>query len=111
MVAQRQELSEAYPVSTDSDTGKRQYFLSDPTFKAAFRLLRLEEHWAKTKFYVQAIDDVLSVLDVEKRRLVELKYFQGKSQWQIEEELGIARSTIFRMDKEILLLFAHRMGI
>jgi DNA-directed RNA polymerase specialized sigma subunit len=106
-----QELAEAYPVSTFEDYTNRRNFLSDPTSRATFRLLRLEEQWAKTKFYVQAIEDVMAVLDVEKRRLVELKYFQGSSQWHIEAELGIGRSTIFRMDKEILLLFAHRMGI
>jgi len=60
---------------------------------------------------VQAVEDVLAVLQTERRRLVELKYFKGNSQFEIENQLSMSQSTLYRLEKEILMVFAHRLGI
>ncbi len=85
--------------------------LADPTCVVAFRLLRLEERWRQVKFYVQAVEDVLACLDVEKRRLVEMRFFDGLPQWRVIEVLGISDSTFFRHEKEVLAMLAHRLGL
>ena len=60
---------------------------------------------------MQAVEDVLAVLQTERRRLVELKYFKGNSQFEIENQLSMSQSTLYRLEKEILMVFAHRLGI
>lgn len=108
---QRQELAQSFPAATWENRVSSQTALTDPTAKAAFRLIRLQEQWAKVNFYVQAVEDVLAVLQTERRRLVELKYFKGNSQFEIENQLSMSQSTLYRLEKEILMVFAHRLGI
>jgi DNA-directed RNA polymerase specialized sigma24 family protein len=62
----------------------------------AFKLLRLEEMWSKTRFYVQAVEDLLAYLDEEKRKLIELHYFDGYPIWKVALKMGIDESTFHR---------------
>ena len=61
--------------------------IGDRTANQAFKLLRLEE-WSKT-LYVQAVEDLLAYLDEEKRKLIELHYFDGYPIWKVALKMGI----------------------
>ena len=67
--------------------------VADPTANRAFRLLRLEEAWSKTHFYVRAVEDLLAYLDEERGRLIELLYFDGYPIWKAALIMGIYEST------------------
>lgn len=85
--------------------------IGDRTANQAFRLLRLEERWRQVKFYVQAVEDLLSFLDDEKRKLVELHFFNGLPPWRVAQELNICERNFYRLQTEILVLLAHRLGL
>lgn len=85
--------------------------VGDRTATQAFRLLRLEERWHQVRFYVQAVEDVLAQLDEERRKLVELRFFEGRPPWQVAQALNTCESTVFRWQAEVLELLAHRLGL
>lgn len=85
--------------------------IGDRTQAQAFKLLRLEERWRQVRFYVQAVEDLLSFLDEEKRRLVKLHFFDGLPPWRVAQELNICERNFYRNEKEILVLLAHRLGL
>ena len=107
---ERQAIAEALPAATWQEP-VRVKAIGDRTATQAFKLLRLEEAWSKTRFYVQAVEDLLAYLDEEKRRLVELHYFDGYPIWKVAQELGIDESTFHRYQTTILHLLAHRLGL
>jgi len=107
---EKQAILEALPVATWQEP-QRAKAISDRTATQAFKLLRLEEAWSKTRFYVQAVEDLLAYLDKEKRRLIELHYFDGFPVWKVAQELGIDESTFHRYQTAILTLLAHRLGL
>lgn len=85
--------------------------IGDRTANQAFRLLRLEERWRQVKFYVEAVEDLLAYLDEEKRKLVELHFFNELPPWKVADELHICERKFYRLQKEILALLAHRLGL
>lgn len=107
---EKQAIAEAMPVATWQEQ-VRTKAIGDRTASQAFKLLRLEEAWSKTRFYVQAVEDLLAYLEEEKRRLVELHYFDGYPIWRVAQELGIDESTFHRYQTAILPLLAHRLGL
>ena len=48
------------------------------------------------------INDLLSKLELEERRLVLLRYFAEKSQTEVAAALGISQSQVSRLEKRIL---------
>ena len=108
--AERQAILEAYPPAP-WEKPLQEKSLSDPTTKQLFKLLRLEERWRSHRFYVQAVEDILSHLDEEKRKLVELYYFDGLPAWRVAQKLGVDESTLYRYQAAILELLAHRLGL
>jgi RinA family phage transcriptional activator len=107
---EKKAAAESLPVATWRETANRQA-IGDPTSRQAFRLLRLEERWRQVRFYVQAVEDLLAYLEEEKRRLVEMHFFDGLPPWRVAQELGISESSFFRYEKEILTMLAHRLGL
>lgn len=107
---ERQAIAENVPVATWQEA-VRVKAIGDRTAAQAFKLLRLKEMWSRTRFYVQAVEDLLSYLEEEKRKLVELRFFDGLPPWRVTQELHIAESTFFKYEKEILVLLAHRLGL
>ena len=85
--------------------------IGDRTATQAFKLLRLEEAWRQMRFYVQAVEDLLAYLPEEKRRLVELRFFDGFPPWQVAHELNTCESNVYRWQQEALVLLAHRLGL
>ena len=107
---ERLAIAESLPTAA-WDEPRRGKAVADPTANRAFRLLRLEEAWSRTRFYVQAVEDLLAYLDEEKRRLVKLHCFDGYPDWRVAQELGISESNFYRYLKGILILLAHRLGL
>ena len=107
---EKQAIAEAMPVATWQEP-QRAKAIGDRTANQAFKLLRLEEAWSKTRFYIQAVEDLLAYLDEEKRRLVELHYFDGFPIWKVALKMGIDESTFHRYQTAILILLAHRLGL
>jgi len=107
---ERQAILEAFP-SVPWEKPLQEKSLSDPTTRQLFKLLRLEERWHSRRFYVQAVEDLLTYLDEEKRKLVELYYFDGPPAWRVAQKLGIDESTLYRYQVPILEMLARRLGL
>ena len=107
---EKQAIAEAMPIATWQEP-VRVKAIGDRTANQAFKLLRLEEAWSKTRFYVQAVEDLLAYLDGEKRWLVELHYFDGYPIWKVALKMGIDESTFHRYQTAILILLANRLGL
>lgn len=106
----RQEIAESYPVSTWQERTQRSG-ISDPTAAAAFRLLRLETSWRRIRFYVQAIGHVMQILPPERRRLVELHFWEGHTAAEVQGMLFIGKSNFYAWRQGILILLAQRLGL
>ncbi|MBS3948393.1 MAG: transcriptional regulator [Dethiobacter sp.] len=107
---ERQDIAESYPGASWPEP-QRVKAISDPTASAAFRLLRLEQAWSKTRFYVQAVEDLNHFLEPDERRLVELHYFEGWPDWKTAQALHIEQGTFYRRKRAILILLAQRLGL
>ncbi|HEY9746594.1 MAG TPA: sigma factor-like helix-turn-helix DNA-binding protein [Oculatellaceae cyanobacterium] len=107
---EKQAIAEKVPVATWQEP-VRVKAIGDRTANQAFKLLRLEEMWSKTRFYVQAVEDLLAYLDEEKRKLIELHYFDGYPIWKVALKMGIDESTFHRYQTAILILLANRLGL
>ena len=108
---QRRDLSESYPITSFGDGGKRSGAISDRTASAAFLLLRLEVTWAKTRFYIGAVDDLLAYLAPEQRQLVEYHFFKQYPGWRVLELLHVEKTTFYKRRQIILDLLASRLGL
>jgi len=84
---------------------------SDPTFAKVVRLDRMAQQVDEARWYVQAIDDVMDLLTGPDRRLIEMKYFENKSDVAICNELHISQSKFYAIRRRALTLFARRMGL
>ena len=107
---EKQAIAEKVSVATWQEP-VRVKAIGDRTANQAFKLLRLEEMWSKTCFYVQAVEDLLAYLDEEKRKLIELHYFDGYPIWKVALKMGIDESTFHRYQTAILILLANRLGL
>jgi RinA family phage transcriptional activator len=85
--------------------------ISDPTAKEAMRLLRLESRWRHLEFYVKAVEDILKLVNEERRRMIELVFFRELPLYMALNELAIGERTLYRWRKEVLTLLAHRLGL
>ncbi|KXG76609.1 MULTISPECIES: hypothetical protein [Thermosediminibacteraceae] len=106
---ERKAVAGAIPSSWPAEV--RVKAIGDRTANQAFRLLRLEERWRQVKFYVEAVEDLLAYLDEEKRKLVEMHFFNELPPWKVAEELHICDRKFYRLQAEILVLLAHRLGL
>lgn len=87
--------------------------IADPTGQKAVRLItnRRLSYMTRT---VSAIDRVLGGLDETRQRLIALRYWQGKREFNdvgLAQELSIDRSTVYRWLEQILLAIAVEMGM
>lgn len=108
---QRRDIAESYPLASWGDGGKRSGAINDRTASAAFRLLRLDTVWVKTRFYVQAVDDLMAYLKPDQARLVELHFFKGYPAWKVQELQHIGKTTFYEQRQIILALLANRLGL
>ena len=80
MEEEKQSIAESMPVANWTEP-VRAKAVGDRTANQTFKLLRLEENWCKVHFYTKAVEDLLAYLDEEKRKLIELHYFDGYPIW------------------------------
>lgn len=86
--------------------------LPDPTYYASVRLLAMERSAQRAMEYVSAIDSVMRTLSEEQRKLVRRRYWERDATDEaIALELGVSRSTFYRMKREIIRAFALRFGL
>ena len=56
------------------------------------------------------IQQLLDGLEKEERQIIEMRYFQNKTQTQIAKQLGISQVQVSRLEKKILLALRERAG-
>ena len=56
------------------------------------------------------VGQLLDGLETQERRLIEMRYFENKTQTQIASILGISQVQVSRMEKKILLMLRERAG-
>lgn len=56
------------------------------------------------------VKQLLTKLSETERRLIELRYFQNKTQTLVAKELGISQVQVSRLEKKILLSLRERLG-
>jgi len=92
--------------------GKRTGWISDPTGRAA-TLLSIHRRIEHLSMIVNAIQTVYERLPEEKKRLVEMYYWNRSRQWTLEGiayELNTSRITVYRWRREIVEEIAAQIG-
>ena len=56
------------------------------------------------------VGQLLEGLEEQERQLIEMRYFQNKTQTQIASILGISQVQVSRMEKKILRMLRERAG-
>lgn len=85
---------------------------SDPTHSATVRLMALEHGAERARFYVDAIDSVLRVLNEEERKLVKRKYFdRDMTNAGLARELNMSERRLYDVRHGVIRRFAMRFGL
>ena len=58
-----------------------------------------------------ALTTALSTLDGREKRIIYLRYFEGKTQTEISEEIGISQAQVSRLEKTALKEIKQRMSV
>jgi len=105
----KEDIIEEAPVL--DDVGGNTHRVSNPTLSKTMRLVT-NRRLARMEQTVAAIDRVLNSLDPDRRRLVELKYFEKRlANAGVAMELNISDATFYRWRNEIILLVAVELGL
>ena len=97
-------------VSSDhsgGSTGK----ISDPTFQTTMTRSRLGQERAYLQRRISRVENALSAMNDDQRRLVSLWYFEEKDRRYIEAEMGIATPTLYRIRDRALERYAEVAGL
>lgn len=100
-------VSSAATEHSGGHTGK----ISDPTFKLTVTRSRLGQERAYLQRRVSRVENALSAMNDEQRRLVRLWYFEEKDRRYIEAEMGIEKSTFYRLRNKALERYAEVAGL
>jgi RNA polymerase sporulation-specific sigma factor len=103
----------AYALDAIADTVS----LFDPVFnKSGDELLLVdqigdekntEENWAERV----ALDIALKNLSERERKIITLRYFEGRTQTEISEEVGISQAQVSRLEKNALSIVKHAINV
>jgi RNA polymerase sporulation-specific sigma factor len=95
------EVDSIYRPLGGSDTEGNQLILAD----------QLEDHKASETELINriAVSQMLKTLDEKERKLIELRYLEGKTQSESAKELGMNQVAVSRMEKKILLNLRRQM--
>ena len=63
----------------------------------------LEENWVKD----MAISDAVNRLPDRERNIIELRFFQGKTQMEVANEIGMSQAQVSRLEKNALSSMRH----
>ncbi len=101
----------AYALDAISDTVS----LYDPVYNKAGDTLLLmdqlsdeknvEEKWAENV----ALSQALTMLNDREKNIITLRYFEGKTQTEISEEVGISQAQVSRLEKNALMTIKNRL--
>jgi len=85
--------------------------VSDPTFKAAVNRSRLWQERAYLQRRVSRVENALEAMNDEQRKLVRLWYFEEKDRKYIEAEMGVEKSTFYRIRDKALERYGEVAGL
>ena len=63
----------------------------------------LEENWVKD----MALKDAVNRLPERERMIIELRFFQGKTQMEVAGEIGMSQAQVSRLEKNALNSMKH----
>lgn len=63
----------------------------------------LEENWVKD----MALNDAIRRLPEREKNIIEMRFFQGKTQMEVAEEIGISQAQVSRLEKNALNSMRH----
>ena len=58
----------------------------------------MEENWVKD----MALNDAVNRLPERERMVIELRFFQGKTQMEVSAEVGISQAQVSRLEKNAI---------
>ena len=61
-----------------------------------------EAHDAVRRTEKVALDRAISVLDEREKKIIRLRYYEGKTQMEISKEVGISQAQVSRLEKSAL---------
>ncbi|MBE7076049.1 MAG: sigma-70 family RNA polymerase sigma factor [Clostridiales bacterium] len=67
----------------------------------------VEENWAESV----AISSALSNLNEREKKIISLRYFEGKTQTEISESIGISQAQVSRLEKSALKEIKNRISV
>lgn len=109
----RYELMHESSVQTNNESGKSSVRnISNETERKATALLT-DRRIERMEKITTAIDKVYDRLDLDKKRLMELYYWErpGELTWDgVAKELAAGRMTVLRWRKQIVLAIAYELG-
>ena len=63
----------------------------------------LEENWVKD----MALNDAVNRLPEREKKIIELRFFQGKTQMEVANEIGMSQAQVSRLEKNALSSMRH----
>lgn len=66
-----------------------------------------DENWTEKV----ALDSAMNVLGERERKIIQLRYFEGKTQTEISEEVGISQAQVSRLEKNALSYIKEGMRV
>lgn len=66
-----------------------------------------DERWTEKV----ALDNALNLLDEREKTIIYLRYYEGKTQTEISEEVGISQAQVSRIEKNALIQIKNRITI
>lgn len=85
--------------------------ISDPTFKMTINRARLGQERAYLQRRISRVENALSAMNEEQRKLVRLWYFEEKNRREVEEEMDIEKSTFYRIREKALERYGEVAGL
>ena len=97
--------------ATSDQPGVHSGKISDPTFQTMINRSRLAQERVYLLRRVSRVENALSAMNDEQKRLVSLWYFEEKDRKYIEAEMGIATPTLYRIRDKALERYAEVSGL
>ena len=90
--------------------------LSDPVFQDGNDTVCIMDQISDTKNSAESIEQTLSITDAiehlpeRERTIINLRFFQGQTQMEIAEEIGISQAQVSRLEKSALKNIRSRLS-
>ena len=79
---------------------------------ALYVMDQVKDEHAKVENWVEdiAIRDALNRLNDREKRIMQLRFFEGRTQMEVAGEIGISQAQVSRLEKQALLHMRKSMG-